>query len=85
MKGLQESVPEIDLKKYDDGSIWVGAEDACIFKQIPSFNHNLEYAEMLVTEATHTIIPNPLEFSQGQHHIQLIVPLLAFLRTKILP
>ena len=60
MKGLQEFVPEIDLKKYDDGSIWVGAEDACFFKEIPAFNHNLEYGEMLVSEATHITIPNDI-------------------------
>ena len=60
MKELQEFVPEISLKKYDDGSIWVGAEDACFFKEIPAFNHNLEYGEMLVSEATHIIIPNDI-------------------------
>ena len=60
MKGLQEFVPEISLKIYNDGSIWVGAEDACFFKEIPAFNHNLEYGEMLVSEATHIIIPNDI-------------------------
>jgi len=63
MKGLRELVTEIDyLEKADDidgksGGIITTTEDACIFKDIPPFNHDLEYGEMLVSEATR-IIPN---------------------------
>jgi hypothetical protein len=63
MKGLRELVTEIDyLEKADgidgkSGGIITTTEDACIFKDIPPFNHDLEYGEMLVSEATR-IIPN---------------------------
>ena len=63
MKGLRELVTEIDyLEKADDidgksGGIVTTSEDACIFKDIPPFNHDLEYGEMLVSEGTR-IIPN---------------------------
>jgi hypothetical protein len=63
MKGLRELVTEIEhLEKADDidgksGGIITTTEDACIFKEIPPFNHDLEYGEMLVSEGTH-IIPN---------------------------
>jgi hypothetical protein len=63
MKGLRELVTEIEhLEKIDDidgksGGIITTTEDACIFKEIPPFNHDLEYGEMLVSEATR-IIPN---------------------------
>jgi len=63
MKGLRELVTEIEhLEKIDDvdgksGGIVTTSEDACIFKEIPPFNHDLEYGEMLVSEAKR-IIPN---------------------------
>ena len=63
MKGLRELVTEIDyLEKADDidgksGGIITTTEDACIFKDIPPFNHDLEYGEMLVSEGTR-IIPD---------------------------
>ena len=63
MKGLRELVTEIDyLEKADDidgksGGIVTTTEDACIFKDIPPFNHDLEYGEMLVSEGTR-IIPD---------------------------
>ena len=63
MKGLRELVTEITyLEKADyidgkSGGIITTSEDACIFKEIPPFNHDLEYGEMLVSEATR-IIPN---------------------------
>ncbi len=63
MKGLRELVTEINyLEKADDidgksGGIITTSEDACIFKEIPPFNHDLEYGEMLLSEATR-IIPN---------------------------
>lgn len=63
MKGLRELVTEITcLEKADDidgkrGGIWTTSEDACIYKDIPPFNHDLEYGEMLVSESTR-IIPN---------------------------
>ena len=63
MKGLRELVTEIEyLEKIDDvdgksGGICTTTEDACIFKDIPPFNYDLEYGEMLVSEATR-IIPN---------------------------
>jgi len=58
MKGLQEMVTEINyLEKSEDvgskkGGIWTSGEDACIYKECPPFNHNLEFGEMLVSEAT---------------------------------
>ncbi len=63
MKGLRELVTEIEhLEKIDDidgksGGIITATEDACIFKEIPPFNHDLEYGEMLVSEGTR-IIPD---------------------------
>ncbi len=63
MKGLRELVTEIEhLEKIDDvdgksGGIITTTEDACIFKEIPPFNHDLEYGEMLVSEGTR-IIPD---------------------------
>ncbi len=63
MKGLRELVTEIEyLEKVDNideksGGIVTTTEDACIFKEIPPFNHDLEFGEMLVSEATR-IIPN---------------------------
>jgi len=63
MKGLRELVTEIEhLEKIDDvdgksGGIITTTEDACIFKDIPPFNHDLEYGEMLVSEGTR-IIPD---------------------------
>ena len=62
-KGLQELVTEINyLEEAEDidgksGGIVTTSEDACIYKDIPPFNHDLEYGEMLVSEATR-IIPN---------------------------
>ena len=47
MKGLRELVTEIEhLEKIDDvdgksGGIITTTEDACIFKGIPPFNHDL--------------------------------------------
>jgi hypothetical protein len=52
MKGLRELVTEISyLKNADDvdgksGGIWTTSEDACIYKGIPPFNHDLEYGEL---------------------------------------
>ena len=63
MKGLRELVTEINsLEKSEDfddksGGVRTTTEDACIYKDIPPFNHDLEYGEMLVSEATR-IIPN---------------------------
>jgi len=63
MKGLRELVTEIEyLEKIDDidgksGGIVTTTEDACIFKDIPPFNHDLEYGEMRVSEGTR-IIPD---------------------------
>ena len=63
MKGLRELVTEIEhLEKADNvdgksGGIITTTEDACIFKDIPPFNHDLEYGEMLVSEGTR-IIPD---------------------------
>ena len=63
MNGLRELVTEIEhLEKIDDvdgksGGICTTTEDACIFKDIPPFNHDLEYGEMLVSEGTR-IIPD---------------------------
>jgi len=56
MKGLKELVTEMNyLKKIDDvdgksGGIWTTSEDACIFKGIPPFNHDLEYGEILLSD-----------------------------------
>jgi len=61
MKGLRELVTEIThLEETEDfdgksGGIWTTSEDACIYKDIPAFNHDLEYGEMLVSEGTRTI------------------------------
>ena len=64
MKGLMELVSEMDfIKKSEDydgkeGGIWtIGTESGWIFKDIPPFNHDLEYGEMLVSEGTR-IIPD---------------------------
>ena len=63
MNGLRELVTEIEhLEKIDDvdgksGGIITTTEDACIFEDIPPFNHDLEYGEMLVSEGTR-IIPD---------------------------
>ena len=63
MNGLRELVTEINfLEEAEDidgksGGIVTTSEDACIYKDIPPFNHDLEYGEMLVSEATR-IIPN---------------------------
>ncbi len=63
MKGLRELVTEITfLEKADDvdgksGGIYTTSEDACIYKDIPPFNHDLEYGEILVSEGTR-IIPD---------------------------
>ena len=63
MQGLRELVTEITcLEKADDidgksGGISTTSEDACIYKDIPPFNHDLEYGEMLVSEGTR-IIPD---------------------------
>ena len=52
MKGLMELVTEIEyLKEADDidgksGGIQTTSEDACIFKGLPPFNHDLEYGEL---------------------------------------
>ena len=56
MKGLRELVTEIEhLEKIDDvdgksGGIVTTTEDACIYKGIPPFNHDLEYGEILLSE-----------------------------------
>jgi len=56
MKGLRELVTEIEhLEKIDDvdgksGGIIITTEDACIYKGIPPFNHDLEYGEILLSE-----------------------------------
>jgi hypothetical protein len=60
MKGLRELVTEIEyLEKVDDvdgksGGIHTTSEDACIFKGIPPFNHDLEYGELLLSDAGYT-------------------------------
>jgi len=60
MKGLQELVTEIDyLEKIDDmdgksEGIHTSSEDACIFKGLPPFNHNLEYGELPLSDAGYT-------------------------------
>lgn len=56
MSGLRELVTEINyLEKIDDvdgksGGIYTTSEDACIYKGIPPFNHNLEYGEILLSD-----------------------------------
>ena len=56
MKGLRELVAEIDhLENADDidgksGGLSTTSEDACIYKGIPPFNHNLEYGEILLSD-----------------------------------
>jgi len=56
MKGLRELVTEISyLEKIDDvdgksGGIITTSEDACIYKGIPPFNHDLEYGELLLSD-----------------------------------
>ncbi len=61
MKGLRELVTEITyLEKADNidgksGGVRTTTEDACIYKDIPPFNHDLEYGEILVSEGTRTI------------------------------
>jgi len=56
MKGIRELVTEINyLEKADDvegksGGICTTSEDACIYKGIPPFNHNLEYGEILLSD-----------------------------------
>ena len=63
MKGLRELVTEItSLEKSEDfdgksGGVRTTTEDACIYKDIPPFNHDLEYGEILVSEGTR-IIPD---------------------------
>jgi len=60
MKGLRELVTEMEyLEKADDvdgksGGIHTTSEDACIFKGIPPFNHDLEYGELLLSDAGYT-------------------------------
>ena len=60
MKGLRELVSEMEyLVKIDDvdgksGGICTTSEDACIFKGIPPFNHDLEYGELLLSDAGYT-------------------------------
>jgi hypothetical protein len=60
MKGLRELVTEIEhLEKIDDvdgksGGIITTTEDACIFKGIPPFNHDLEYGELPLSDAGYT-------------------------------
>ncbi|MBT4327130.1 MAG: hypothetical protein HOD60_09550 [Candidatus Nitrosopelagicus sp.] len=60
MKGLRELVTEIEyLEKADDidsksGGIHTTSEDACIFKGIPPFNHDLEYGELMLSDAGYT-------------------------------
>jgi hypothetical protein len=56
MKGLKELVTEMEyLEKIDDvdgksGGIVTTSEDACIYKGIPPFNHDLEYGEILLSD-----------------------------------
>jgi len=64
MKGLRELVTEIEhLEKIDDpidgkgGGLRTTSEVVCVYKEFPAFNHDLEFGEMLVSEATR-IIPN---------------------------
>jgi len=56
MKGLRELVTEISyLEKIDGvdgkrGGFCTTSEDACIYKGIPPFNHDLEYGELLLSD-----------------------------------
>ena len=56
MKGLMELVSEITyLKKSEEfdgqkGGIWTSSEHDWIFKGLPTFNHNLEYGEILLSD-----------------------------------
>ena len=56
MKGLQKMVTEIDfIEKSEDtdrekGGIHTTGEEAWIFKGLPSFNHNLEYGKIPLSE-----------------------------------
>jgi len=74
IKGLRELVTEISyLEKIDDidgksEGVVTTSEDACIYKGIPPFNHDLEYGEMLVSEATR-IIPNHKEMKVKEMYI----------------
>ena len=65
MKGLRELVTEIEyLEKIDDpidgksGGLRTTSEVVCIYKEFPAFNHDLEFGEMLVSEATLHTIPD---------------------------
>ncbi len=73
MKGLKNMVDDNDeiLKGYaakftpsedfdgkKGGIMTFGSEVVCIYKEIPAFNHDLDYGEMLVSEATLHIIPD---------------------------
>lgn len=56
LKGLRELVTEINyLENVEDidgksGGIRTTSEDACIYKGIPPFNHDLEYGELLLSD-----------------------------------
>ena len=56
IKGLRELVTEISyLEKIDDidgksEGVVTTSEDACIYKGIPPFNHDLEYGELLLSD-----------------------------------
>ena len=56
MKGLRELVTEINyLEEAEDidgksGGLSTTSEDACIYKGIPPFNHDLEYGEILLSD-----------------------------------
>ena len=50
IKGLKKLIPEIKYVKKIDEKIWISGEDACIYKGIPPFNHNLEYGEIFLSE-----------------------------------
>ena len=62
MKGLKELVTEIDyLEKTKDidgksGGIHTTSKDACIYKWIPPFNHDLEYGELPLS---YSVCPYP--------------------------
>jgi len=65
MKGLKELVPEMDfIEKSEDwdekngGIRTSGTERVWVFKEILPFNHDLEYGEMLLSEATVHITPD---------------------------
>ncbi|MDF2428272.1 MAG: hypothetical protein OPY07_03380 [Nitrosopumilus sp.] len=74
MKGLRELVTEItSLEKSEDfdgksGGVRTTTEDACIYKDIPPFNHDLEYGEMLVSEGTR-IVPDHSEMKVKEMYI----------------